>query len=80
MAITWTVSNSITSGWSKLICSTSGQYQAAMAAGAITNVYYSTNYGSTWVADSQFIYLGSIAPLDDDTRAGFFKKVVNRVE
>lgn len=36
--------------------------------------------GSTWVADSQFLYLGIIAPLDDDTRADFLKKVANRVE
>lgn len=28
--------------------------------------------GSTWVADAQFLYLGSIAPLDAEARAGFF--------
>ena len=37
-------------------------------------------YGSTWVADSQFLYLGSFAPLDDDTRADFVEKVANRDE
>jgi len=38
------------------------------------------SYGSTWVADSQFLYLGSFAPLDDDARADFLEKVANRNE
>ena len=32
-------------------------------------------FGSTWVADSQFIYLGSFAPLDDKSRQEFLQKV-----
>lgn len=37
-------------------------------------------YGSTWIADNQFIYLGSFRPLGDDMRADFLDKVKKRYE
>jgi hypothetical protein len=37
-------------------------------------------YGSTWVADSRHVYLGSFAPLSDDMRTEFLEKVRNRGE
>jgi hypothetical protein len=31
--------------------------------------------GSTWIADSQYMYLGSVSPLDDDTRSEIMERV-----
>ncbi len=33
------------------------------------------NCGSTWVADGQFLYLGSVAPLDEESRRQFLAKL-----
>lgn len=33
--------------------------------------------GSTWVADCQFLYIGSFAPLDDESRQEFLEKVMD---
>ena len=35
-------------------------------------------YGTTWIADNQFIHLGSFRPLNDDMRADLLDKVKNR--
>jgi len=37
-------------------------------------------YGSTWIADSKFIYLGSFSPLDEEMRNEFIEKVKTREE
>ena len=37
-------------------------------------------YGSTWIADCKFIYLGSFAPLDEHTRNEFIERVKTREE
>jgi len=39
------------------------------------NTYPDGNLGSTWVADSRFIYLGSVRPLNDEQREYAHKKV-----
>lgn len=35
-------------------------------------------YGSTWIADSKFVYLGSFAPLDEHTRNEYIGSVKTR--
>lgn len=37
-------------------------------------------YGSTWIADSKFVYLGSFAPLDEHARNELIEKVKAREE
>lgn len=39
------------------------------------NTYPDGNQGSVWVADNQFIYLGSVHPLDEEQREYAHKKV-----
>jgi len=36
------------------------------------------SYGSTWVADCQYLYFGSFAPLDNESRLEFIEKVNSR--
>lgn len=36
------------------------------------------SFGSTWVADAQFIYFGSFYPLDEDSRLDYIEKVKKR--
>ncbi len=35
-------------------------------------------FGSAWVADGQFVYFGSFAPLDEESRLDFIEKVKKR--
>jgi hypothetical protein len=38
------------------------------------------SYGSTWAADCQYLYIGSFAPLDDESRRKFIENAKSREE
>ncbi len=38
------------------------------------------SYGSTWIADCQYLYIGSFAPLDNESRREFIEKAKSREE